>query len=240
MTESGAIVGTPMFMAPEQVLGGSAQAGTLCDVYSLGATLYALVTGQPPFDGPTAQSVLKAVLEPRPGAAEPLRHDLPVAVERSSAEGDGSRPGAARYGSALEFAEDLERIATQERGELLDAAEGVIGEEEPRDTHDFVVRARLLELRGDREASRRTILEATHRFPGDALAHAAAAELLRRLGFGAEGDVAAETARRIDPRVESAPAMESTPSEPGIDVLELQDFVDGVRGLVQRIEKKDE
>jgi len=50
MTESGAIVGTPMFMAPEQVLGERDVIGSRSDVYGLGATLYALVTGQVKFD----------------------------------------------------------------------------------------------------------------------------------------------------------------------------------------------
>ncbi|MBP8299140.1 MAG: protein kinase [Planctomycetes bacterium] len=114
MTESGAIVGTPMFMAPEQVLGGSAQANTLCDVYSLGATLYALVTGQPPFDGPTAQGVLKAVLEQDAEPPSRLRRDLPVAVDAIVQKAMHREP-AQRYGSAQELAEDLDRFLRGER-----------------------------------------------------------------------------------------------------------------------------
>jgi tetratricopeptide (TPR) repeat protein len=114
MTDSGAIVGTPMYMAPEQVLGGSAQANTLGDVYSLGATLYTLVTGQPPFDGPTAQSVLKAVLEQEPKAPSRLRRDLPDAVEAIVQKAMDRDPGK-RYGSAQELAEDLERFLRGER-----------------------------------------------------------------------------------------------------------------------------
>ena len=117
MTESGAIVGTPMYMAPEQVLGGSAQANTLSDVYSLGATLYTLVTGQPPFDGPTAQSVLKAVLEQEPRPPQRLRRDLPTAVAAIVQKAMDHDPGR-RYGSALELAEDLERFL---RGEPVHA-----------------------------------------------------------------------------------------------------------------------
>ncbi|MCA8948079.1 MAG: protein kinase [Planctomycetes bacterium] len=108
LTESGAIVGTPMFMAPEMVLGGTAQAGTLADVYSLGATLYALVTGAPPFDGPTGQSVLKTVLEQDPLPATRLRRDLPDNVAAIVHKAMDRDPGR-RYGSALELAEDLER-----------------------------------------------------------------------------------------------------------------------------------
>ncbi|MBL9079902.1 MAG: serine/threonine protein kinase [Planctomycetes bacterium] len=114
MTESGAIVGTPMYMAPELVLGGTVQADTLGDVYALGATLYALVTGRPPFDGPTAQSVLRAVVERDPPAPTRLRSDLPTDVETIILKAMARDP-AHRYGSALEFAEDLERFLRGER-----------------------------------------------------------------------------------------------------------------------------
>lgn len=114
MTESGAIVGTPMYMAPEIVLGGTQAASTLADVYALGATLYALVTGKPPFDGPTAQGVLKAVTEEDPFPARRLRRDLPHAVE-AIIEKSMSRDPAHRYGSALELTEDLERFLSGER-----------------------------------------------------------------------------------------------------------------------------
>ncbi len=114
MTESGAIVGTPMYMAPELVLGGSTQASTLADVYSLGATLYALLTGHPPFDGPTAQSVLKAVLEQDPPSPLTLRRDLPAAVCAIVGKAMERDPRC-RYGTALELAEDLERWLRGER-----------------------------------------------------------------------------------------------------------------------------
>jgi tetratricopeptide (TPR) repeat protein len=114
MTDSGAIVGTPMYMAPEIVLGGTQAASTLADVYSLGATLYTLVAGRPPFDGPTAQSVLKAVLEQDPTPPHRLRADLPPAVEAILGKAMARDP-AHRYGAALEFAEDLERWLRGER-----------------------------------------------------------------------------------------------------------------------------
>ncbi|MGE3171873.1 MAG: protein kinase [Planctomycetota bacterium] len=114
MTESGAIVGTPMYMAPELVLGGSAQAGTLADVYALGATLYTLLTGQPPFEGPTAQSVLKSVLDHEPRRPRRLRTDLPLPVEAIVQKAMAKDPRD-RYGSALELSADLERWLAGER-----------------------------------------------------------------------------------------------------------------------------
>jgi serine/threonine protein kinase len=114
MTESGAIVGTPMYMAPELVLGGTAQAGTLADVYALGATLYTLLTGQPPFEGPTAQSVLRSVLDDEPLRPRRRRADLPAPVEAIVQKAMAKDPRH-RYGSALEFAADLERFLRGER-----------------------------------------------------------------------------------------------------------------------------
>ncbi len=114
MTESGALVGTPMFMAPELVMSGSAQAETRTDVYSLGATLYTLLAGRPPFDGPTAQSVLKAVLDHDPPRLGRLRADLPPDVEAIVQKAMSRRPER-RYGSALEMSLDLERSLRGER-----------------------------------------------------------------------------------------------------------------------------
>lgn len=114
MTDSGAIVGTPMYMAPELVLHGSSRAGTLSDVYGLGSTLYTLLTGQPPFDGPTAQSVLRDVLDRDPPRLRSLRADLPLPVESIVRKAMHKEP-AQRYGSALEFALDLERFLRGEK-----------------------------------------------------------------------------------------------------------------------------
>lgn len=114
MTESGSIVGTPMYMPPEQVLGDRETIGTRADVYGLGATLYHLVTGTPPFTGPTAQAVLKSVLERDPIRPRRLRAELPRAFEAviyTAMEKDPAR----RYGSAEDMAQDLDRFLRGDR-----------------------------------------------------------------------------------------------------------------------------
>ncbi|MCA8954576.1 MAG: serine/threonine protein kinase [Planctomycetes bacterium] len=113
-TESGAIVGTPMYMAPEQILGHRTDVDTRADVYGLGATLFELLCGRPPFVAPTAQAVLRAVLDQEPPRPTRLRHDVPEALEAIVLRALEKRP-TQRYGSALDMADDLRRFLAGER-----------------------------------------------------------------------------------------------------------------------------
>jgi hypothetical protein len=111
-TASGAVLGTPAYMAPEQAGGRSRDAGPAVDVYALGAILYELLTGRPPFKGATMLETLELVRtkEPEP----PSRVcKVPADLETICLKCLAKAP-ADRYASALELAQDLERYAAGE------------------------------------------------------------------------------------------------------------------------------
>ncbi|MFY2561231.1 protein kinase domain-containing protein [Corallococcus terminator] len=112
-TATGAVLGTPHYMSPEQARGEVGQLDRRADVYSLGATLYQLLTGQCPIPGTHGLEVLHniAVVEPRPPRA--LNPNLPQDLEAivlKCLEKDRS----ARYDSARALAEELERFLAGE------------------------------------------------------------------------------------------------------------------------------
>jgi len=106
---SHAVLGTPHDMAPEQARGDVSRLDRRVDVYSLGATLYLLLTGRPPFTGATSEELLTRLQteEPRPPRA--LDADLPEDLEAIVLKClEKARP--ARYDSARALVEDLDRF----------------------------------------------------------------------------------------------------------------------------------
>ena len=106
LTATGLVVGTPAYMSPEQAAGSRDVAGR-SDLYSLGCVLYEMLAGQPPFIGPTLESLVHQHLnlEPRPVSA--LRSSVPQAVDRALARALAKTP-ADRFVTVAEFAAALE------------------------------------------------------------------------------------------------------------------------------------
>jgi WD40 repeat protein len=108
MTQSGALVGTPRYMSPEQAEGARRTVDHRTDVYSLGATLYELLTCRPPFSGPTAADVLLQVIGRDPVPPCLLNPAIPRDLETVVLRAMAKRPED-RYQTAGELADDLRR-----------------------------------------------------------------------------------------------------------------------------------
>lgn len=109
MTATGALLGTPAYMPPEQASGDRDQVGPRSDVYGLGATLFTVLTGSPPFQGATLANTLTQIFTKPPPAPSSLRPDLDPAIDQLILRCLAKAP-ADRFASAAELAAALQAV----------------------------------------------------------------------------------------------------------------------------------
>ncbi|MDA3863495.1 MAG: protein kinase [Deltaproteobacteria bacterium] len=113
-TRQGSTLGTPAYMPPEQALGKIDEIDHRSDIYSLGAVLYQILTGKPPFQGKMVQTVLMNVVEKEPVSPTEIHQEIPSELEAVALKSLQKKPDN-RYQSASELAHDIESYMSGEK-----------------------------------------------------------------------------------------------------------------------------
>ncbi len=112
MTMTGEFVGSPLYMSPEQITAGRAPLDHRTDIYSLGATLYELLTLQPPFPGERRDQIIGQIIHKEPRPPRAVNKKVPVDLETICLKAMEKDPDR-RYQTAGQLAEDLRRFVNR-------------------------------------------------------------------------------------------------------------------------------
>ena len=119
ITRTGLVVGTPRYMAPEQVMGQKALPET--DIFAVGAVLYQLLTGTKPFESPTLQSLFYKIVTDMPKPVAEILPGLPPALDRITSKAL-AKDAANRYSNALDMANEISAVRAELSGTRLAGA----------------------------------------------------------------------------------------------------------------------
>ena len=198
LTRTGEIIGTPAYMAPEQAEGKLDEVDARSDVYSLGAILYHVLTGAPPFKADTLIELFARLLHEVPESLRARRSGLSRHVEAVCQKALEKRP-ADRYATAGEFADDLERLLA---GAKVNARAPGVWRRAVRGARrhpvalvlvgiTVAVSIAVLRERGAGERARAEALREQARRHESAGAHAAALDLWREIARTGDGEARA-------------------------------------------------
>ena len=134
LTRTGSVIGTPAYMAPEQAAGARGQVNSSSDVYSLGAIMYHMLTGRPPFQASSPVDTVLMLLEQDPIAPRVLNRNANRQLEMIAMR-CLQKPQDLRYPSASALADDLERFLNQEAVQAQQGRLGHVIASMLRDTH---------------------------------------------------------------------------------------------------------
>ncbi len=113
MTRTGSFLGTPSYMAPEQITEGKTTPAT--DIFAVGGVLYQLLAQMKPFDAPTLQNLFFKIITEKPRPVSELMPGLPPALDRIVMKAMAKEPSG-RYSSAIEMANDLSTVRAKLSG----------------------------------------------------------------------------------------------------------------------------
>lgn len=123
LTTTGLLIGTPYYMSPEAVEGDRNKIGPLTDVYGLGATLYELLVGRPPFMAENAVALIRMICDEEPTPPREFNKEIPAVLEAITLKAMAKKPEN-RFASAKEFSEALDVYL----GETMPSTLGAISE----------------------------------------------------------------------------------------------------------------